>query len=758
MFGTLCCAADGIAERVDEKIIYRDVEPADVRISDYLPRLMGKRVALVVNHTSTVDGVHLLDTLIASGVDIRKVFVPEHGFRGDADAGANIADSKDTKTGVPIVSLYGKHKKPSQDDLKDVDVVVYDLQDVGARFYTYISTLHYVMEAIAERVATMKDGAEFPMLLVLDRPNPHGGVVDGPVREDDCISFVGVDPLPVLYGLTCGELACMINGEGWLANHLKCPLRVIRMKEYSHDWMVSFPYKPSPNLRTQHAVELYPSLCLFEGTNVSVGRGTDKPFEMVGKPGMKDFDYTFTPRATKGASDPMHKGLECNGIDLSDSTLQGFSLRYLLQFYKATGDSSFWGNERFFDLLAGTKKLREQMKAGLTEDSIRRTWSEDLEHYKMRRVRYMLYDRKEYKPYVGSIDWKTAMHTRWVDSVLSTMNMRQRIGQMIWVTLEAGPTEKNVADISKAVEEWGAGGVLVLKSNPTRCLEVVERLERVAKVPLLFAADAENGLGMKFSGVVKNPKYSEYGAKGDTAAVRIMAEQCARQMRACGLSINFAPVVDINTNPKNPVIGKRSFGDTPELVERMSEAFIKGLQSYGIAAVSKHFPGHGDTSSDSHLTSPVVSHSVERIENVEMRPFKNAISKGCVGVMSAHIIVPALDPSRRTASMSKVMITDILRGRIGFEGLIVTDAVNMLGAKKAAGSMNVELAAVMAGNDVVEFSTDIASAVMAIEKAVAEGVVSPQQIEDSVRRILAVKEWTRAGDKELRYGYPEVVE
>lgn len=754
---TFCvgCTASPEPQTVHSETIH-NVAPANNRIHYFLPMLNQRSVALVANNTSLVGETHLLDTLLSLGVNVKKVFVPEHGFRGNADAGQRVDNSVDEKTGVQIISLYGKHKKPTTEDMNGIDMVVYDLQDVGTRFYTYISTLHYVMEACAETNDRPKELGGRAEVLVLDRPNPQGGVVDGPVRDDDCISFVSLDPIPVLYGMTPAELACMINAEGWLAGGKRCMLRVMPMENYSHDWKININCQPSPNLRSDHAIALYPSLCLFEGTNVSVGRGTDMPFEVIGSPYAEESSFSFVPKPSYGAADPVFKGKVCHGVDLRGVELHGFSLKYIMDMYGQIGDSLFWPQKSSFDILAGTKNLRKQLMAGVSEDSIRASWEPKLSAFKARRERYLLYDRPVIRDRKPISDWHSAMHSHWVDSVYSTMSLREKIGQMVWVTLDVNFNEKSIQKIENNIKDWGVGGVLVLKASPSSCLDFVERVEKAAKLPLLFAADAENGLGMKFVDVDKYPSFQQLGAKGDSSYVRMLGQRTAEQMLACGLNINFSPVVDVNTNPKNPIIGKRAFGDNVELVSMMGEAFVRGLQGGGVCAVIKHFPGHGDTSKDSHLALPVVPHDIDRITSVELAPFKHCIDNGAMGVMSGHLVVPVLDSSKRAASLSEAILKGVLRKQLGFDGLIVSDAVNMQGALISAGKEVIEKVTIAAGNDVAEFSQDVQRAVMATEQAVLAGEIEESQIEDSVRRILAVKEWS-LDTKAQRFGYPEAV-
>ena len=356
---------------------------------DVITRLLkDKNVGLVVNQTSILENQqkHLLDALLEQGVTVKKVFAPEHGFRGTADAGAEIKDSRDVKTGVPIISLYGKNKKPTAQQLVGLDVVVFDIQDVGARFYTYISTMHYVMEACAE------NHIEF---IVLDRPNPND-FVDGPIREEKYKSFVGMDPLPILHGLTIGELAWMINKEGWLnSTPDTCKLHIVKMENWRHGDPYWLPVKPSPNLPNDQAIRLYPSLCFFEGTNISVGRGTYYPFQILGAPDEKYGTFTFTPSSLPGFdTKPLHMDKVCYGTDLREYPFAGgLTLKFFLDFYEKSGEEKafFFSRPEWFDLLAGTKKLRFQIVRGLSEEEIRESWQPELNQYKELRKKYLLY-------------------------------------------------------------------------------------------------------------------------------------------------------------------------------------------------------------------------------------------------------------------------------------------------------------------------------------------------------------------------------
>ncbi len=353
------------------------------QIDKWLPGVAGKRVALVVNHTSLVGKTHLADTLLSSGIDIQKVFAPEHGFRGAAADGEKIHDGIDSRTGLRIISLYGNNRKPTPEQLADVDIVIFDIQDVGTRFYTYISTMQYVMEACAE---------QGKKVIILDRPNPNGHYVDGPMRVPELKSFVGMHPIPIVHGLTVGELAGMINGEGWLANGVKCDVNVVPVKNWKHSDSYSLPVKPSPNLPDDQAVRLYPSLCLFEGTVISVGRGTLTPFLIIGNPEFTDLPFSFKPVPIEGMStDPPHKGKVCYGLDLRNAEVDPrINLQYLIDFYqKYPAKDKFFNSS--FDLLAGTPELKEQIRKGMTEQEIRDTWQPGLDEYRKLRSRYLLY-------------------------------------------------------------------------------------------------------------------------------------------------------------------------------------------------------------------------------------------------------------------------------------------------------------------------------------------------------------------------------
>lgn len=357
----------------------------------YIDYLKGKNIGMVINQTSVISErkIPSVDSLLKLGINIKKVFGPEHGFRGDASNGAKVDDSIDPKTGLPVISLYGKHYKPTPADLQGLDLVIFDVQDVGARFYTYISTLHYLMEACAENNVE---------LMIFDRPNPNGFYVDGPVLDTAYHSFVGMHPVPIVHGMTIGEYAQMINGEGWLKNHVQCKLKIIKAANYKHNISYTLPVNPSPNLNTGQSVLLYPSVCLFEGTVLSLGRGTYKPFQEVGHPSLKGkYTYSFTPVSIPGMSeDPPQKNMLCYGIDLENydtnifKTTGKLNLSWLIELYKAFPDKQHFFNA-YFKKLTGGDEMQQQIERGETEEQIRKSWEPALSRYKTIRKKYLLY-------------------------------------------------------------------------------------------------------------------------------------------------------------------------------------------------------------------------------------------------------------------------------------------------------------------------------------------------------------------------------
>ncbi len=349
----------------------------------YLPLLKNKKIGIVTNQTGILsDKTHLVDFLLEKKIAVQTIFAPEHGFRGTADAGEHIVDGKDPKTGLSIISLYGDNKKPKTEQLAGIDIMIFDLQDVGARFYTYISSLHYVMEACAENNVP---------LIILDRPNPNGSIVDGPLLEKEFTSFVGMHPIPLLHGMTIGEYAQMVNGQKWLKNGAQCKLTVIPCVNYKRTMLYSLLVKPSPNLPNDQSINLYASLCLFEGTNVSMGRGTEKQFQIYGSPYLTKTNFSFTPKPNFGAKDPLYNGKECFGEDLTSyPKLIQLELKWLIKAYQNTSDKTKFFNA-FFTKLAGTKKLQQQIESGVSEKDIRAGWKKDLEAFLIMRKPYLLY-------------------------------------------------------------------------------------------------------------------------------------------------------------------------------------------------------------------------------------------------------------------------------------------------------------------------------------------------------------------------------
>ena len=354
----------------------------------YVPLLLNKNIAVVANHSTIINGSHLVDSLLVLGVNIKKIFSPEHGFRGKADAGEHVRNYIDEKTKLPVISLYGSSKKPELKDLEDIDIVVFDLQDVGVRFYTYISTMHYAMEACAEANVEM---------LILDRPNPNGFYVDGPILDTTYRSFVGMHPVPIVHGMTIAEYAQMINGEAWLKNKIKCKLSFIPCEYYTHDSMYKLPVNPSPNLQNMLSVYLYPSLGFFEGTSLSAGRGTEFPFQVFGGPDLNNAEFTFIPKSINGASKyPKHQNKKCFGIDLRNIDINDFNdqkkinLEWILFGYQNIENKEDFFNTFFYNI-SGTEQLKKQIIEGKTEKEIRKSWQPELKDFKKTRKKYLIY-------------------------------------------------------------------------------------------------------------------------------------------------------------------------------------------------------------------------------------------------------------------------------------------------------------------------------------------------------------------------------
>jgi uncharacterized protein YbbC (DUF1343 family) len=364
-----------------------DIKPGAARTEEYVPLLAGKRAGIVANNISLINSTNIVDSLKNLGINIVKIFAPEHGFLGTAEAGELISDSVSSKDNVSIISLYSDKKKPAAGDLQNIDIMVFDIQDVGVRFYTYISTMHYVMEACAEE--------KIP-LIILDRPNPNGFYVDGPVLQKQYRSFTGMHPVPVVYGMTIGEYAGMINGEKWLNGGVQCELEIVLCENYSHGYYYELPASPSPNLQNMRSVYLYPSLCLFEGTVMNVGRGTDFPFQVYGHPAYKDKEFFYMPRKTAETKNPRHRNMKCYGVDLRNRDIESIrsekqiNLSYIIDAYKKMDKPENFFTD-YFNYLAGNGILKKQIIDGLTDGQIRSSWHDDLTDFKTIRKKYLLY-------------------------------------------------------------------------------------------------------------------------------------------------------------------------------------------------------------------------------------------------------------------------------------------------------------------------------------------------------------------------------
>lgn len=361
--------------------------PGAIRFDEYKHLIEGKSVAVVANQTSMAGDMHLVDFIVSKDVDLRFIFAPEHGFRNLADAGEVVSDGVDVKTGIPVINLYGSHLRATPEDLKDLDVVLFDVQDVGVRFYTYLGTLHYLMEACAS--AAVK-------CVILDRPNPNGFYVDGNILDTAYSSFVGMHPVPIVHGMTVGEYAMMVNGEGWLRNGVSCDLEVIRCLNYTHDTFYELPVRPSPNLPNQNSVYLYPSICFFEGTRISLGRGTDFPFQVYGSPLLPDNGFSFTPDSTFGSKNPPLRRQKCYGADLRNAMKNGLvpvpkmTLEWVIDAYNNYPEKDKFFTS-YFDVLSGGPTIREQIQKGMSSDQIRDTWKDGLEKFSKIRAKYLLY-------------------------------------------------------------------------------------------------------------------------------------------------------------------------------------------------------------------------------------------------------------------------------------------------------------------------------------------------------------------------------
>ncbi|MFW5778088.1 MAG: exo-beta-N-acetylmuramidase NamZ domain-containing protein [Bacteroidota bacterium] len=367
------------------------IRPGAWQTELYIPLLQGKKIGVLGNHTSKIKDIHLVDTLLSAGLDIVRIFSPEHGFRGEAAAGEYVKNSIDPITGLPVISLYGSNRIPSPEDVKDLDVIIFDIQDVGVRFYTYISTMTYMMQTASS--------VGVPMI-ILDRPNPNGHITDGPLLDSEHTSFVGLHPIPVLHGMTVGEYAQMVNGQGWLENQRTCEIHIVKVENYKRDMYYQVPDIPSPNLPDMTSILLYPGLCFFEGTPVSIGRGTDFPFQVYGHPDFPKeiFSFTFTPESRRAAPHPPNKNQVCYGIDLRKHKPEllhkeqnYLDISHLLKAYEHFAEKESFFND-FFEKLAGTSKLRDQIRQGFSENEIRDSWQKDLQEFMNMREKYLLYN------------------------------------------------------------------------------------------------------------------------------------------------------------------------------------------------------------------------------------------------------------------------------------------------------------------------------------------------------------------------------
>jgi len=378
--------SNDVSKPLKEEMTPAKILPGAYQLSEYLPLLKGKRLAVVGNQTSVINKTHLIDTLLSLQVNVIKVFAPEHGFRGQASAGELVDNAVDIKTGLPIISLYGKHKKPTIEDLGSVDILLFDIQDVGARFYTYLSTLHYIMEAAAEHNVPV---------IVLDRPNPNNDYIDGPVMQNENKSFVGMHPVPIVYAMTIGEYAEMINGEHWLRNAVQADLKVIKIKNYHREDAYKLPVKPSPNLPNYQSIRLYPSLCLFEGTPISCGRGTDMQFQVYGAPFLPPTGFGFTPKVNAGSKWPKFKAKTCHAYDLREITPPTeIYLDWLIDAYQKSPDKAHFFSD-FFDRLSGDTQLKKQIISGKSIQEIKASWQPNLTKFKKIRSKYLIYSSKK---------------------------------------------------------------------------------------------------------------------------------------------------------------------------------------------------------------------------------------------------------------------------------------------------------------------------------------------------------------------------
>ena len=758
----------------------------DEQFDAYLPLLEGKKVALLTNQTGIVGdaasfrvedplsdpdslirfgkdrdgndityGEHILDALVDRNVNVTAVFSPEHGFRGEADAGETVENAVDEKTGVPLISLYGNGNTngPADSDMERFDTLVVDMQDVGLRYFTYYISLYNMMDACA---AWDKE------VVLLDRPNPNGFYVDGPILQEPYKSGVGRLPIPIVYGMTWGELAQMINGEGWLSEGRTAELTVIPCLNYTHQTHVPLSHEPSPNLKDMHAIYLYASTCYFENTVVSVGRGTELPFNAFGSPYFENVDgygFSFTPQSMLGATEPPFLGETCYGKDLRTKPLQeifdeGINLTYLIDAYHAYQslgqEQSFFGkgsNDRYFiDLLCGTDEVRRQIEEGLTSDEIKASWKYDLIRFRAQRRPYLLYEDADDAAY---IDPDPEMLT---EAVLARMSLDQKIDQLLIVAPEILTQTETVTSagdaLREALEQHPVGGILYFEPNivdPEQTKALLEATQSYAKAPLgvpLFACiDEEGG---KVSRIAKNDAFDvprfDYlrNVKSKEEAYEI-GLAIGKYLKEYGFNLDFAPCADVLTNPENTVVKDRSFGPDPAFVSDCVGAYCSGLHESGILSTIKHFPGHGSTVGDTHEGFALTERTLWEMKEAELIPFQRAGELGADAVMTAHISVPAITGDNTPATLSEAALNGVLRQDLGYDGLIVTDALNMKAISDHYGAGEACVLALKAGADLLLMPVSLTDAENAIKAALSSGELSEDRIDLSVRRILMKK-------------------
>ncbi|MCR5670625.1 MAG: DUF1343 domain-containing protein [Butyrivibrio sp.] len=771
---------NSLDENGEKETAPKDIIYGDERFDEYLPLLQGKKIALFTNQSAVLggkkDGEHILDALMAEGINVSLIFSPEHGFRGELDAGKGDNEQVDRKSGVKVSSVYreGAKIQPSEEDMDSFDILVADIQDVGARFFTYYITLSHLMEACA------KEGKK---VIVLDRPDPNGFYVDGPILEEGFTSDVGQIPIPVVHGMTIGELSKFMNGEGCLdTGRDSCDLTVIACENYDHSSFAEINTPPSPNLRSMESIYLYPSLCAFENTIVSVGRGTDKPFEIFGSPYFKDvkeYDKEFTPSPNDGASNPPFDGKTCYGQCPGEKSLEelrkGYiDYSYLIDAYnnaKSLGlEKEFFGKAdkkgRFYiDLLFGTDKIRKMVESGESVSSIRKSYESDIKDFLDIREKYLLYDD------FGNSEKAEAVNNERskAESMIKEMTLEKKIAQMMIPAVrnyDNAPFTRINDAVAKTFEECCFGGVIFFAGNiesEKQIAELIYDLQKAnqkggAGIGLFTAIDQEGGAITRLNMGTQMPGNMALCATGDKANAFESAKVIGSELSQLGFNLDFAPDMDVNSNPDNPIIGIRSFSDDPKLVSEYGNAYIEGLHSEKILASVKHFPGHGDTQTDSHTGLPCVNSAKEDLEKRELYPFVSSLENTDM-VMTAHIQFPAVETgtyiSRKTgkeinlpATVSRTILTDILRNEYGYKGIIVTDALDMGAVADHFDKKDLAKMAINAGADMLLIPVNIDSAsgckaakdyIDMIADMVRSGEIDEKTIDESVTRILTLK-------------------